>query len=676
MSQSPAPNTPLVATSSADEVMPELNGIGTMPDSSVNFAAHEASREWILENVSQLVTLSRGEGAQIREEWDTIRRMAMMVRDENAAYQGNSEAYLPIYHRALETRVSAASRALFPSDSFLDGIPSNPLTPPAEAEVAKAWMKHQMSQEAKLRLQTKPFLRQLFNYGVSVMKCWWHKPPEAVRAGKTKNSQMMGQILADFSTETPWNDRGFRAQTRSVFSWYVWPKTINSLAEASLVFEDIQVSKSYAKAMVDAKRWLPEALDNLGGRTYESNLYMQQQLRNVNDGGSTAADSPSAGPLGEWGVVAECWVKMPVPDSLYTPDEVKGSPVPCMVVLLDGQPIEARRNPFWHQQPPYVYRVLHDSPDSFYSVGMGRAASSIQYLANDFVNQTNDNGTYALNPIVKANPNLLAKPLEALSPGKVIYQIDSGAIEFDRPPVEQLQYGMQLTQQQIGFMNDFSGAPAQLQGTSSKGTSKTATGAQILEGNVKGEIQDLVEEIEQATLEPLMQMCWTLGQQYETQDRWLAITGGQKVQFKREMFQSRYAWQWVASSQAINRQARAQGTMQFLQTAAQLMPFLQMQGKVLNPIPALRALYEDGLGQRNFDQVITQMPMQPMMPGQLPMQGGPPGIPQPQQMQSAAVQGAGSGEMAPGEGEALAEVRQGANADAAMQGAGFDFGGE
>ncbi|MFT3866849.1 MAG: hypothetical protein QM729_21510 [Solirubrobacterales bacterium] len=681
-----APETPIVATSSADETAEALAALVPEPQFQKNYATNEKAAAWVTENLMSTVDEAKAEGQPIREEWDSQRNLALMVRDDNAAYEGNSNAYLPVVNRALETRVSAASRALFPSDTYFDATRDGPpamdvqtaILQNAQDEASKAYMSFQMEKSAKLRYHMKVYARQLLLHGVSYIKYWWEKPLVPVRKGRLTRVPGIDQILTDWSEKDPWCPNGFRVSTRSVFSLYVWPKTVNDISEATVVAEDIQVSKQFAQTMVDAGRWPKEVLDMTGSTSEMSNTYLQEGADKVGDVGSSAVDSPIDGDLGQWLLVTECWCRMPLPADAYVPGEKVGTAVPVVVTYVDDLILEVRRNPFWHQQPPYRMNKLNAFPDILNSVGMGRSMAGLQYLANDFMNQTNDNATYSLNPIIKYNPAYMAAPLEPLEPGIAIPMTDiQQGMDFFHPPSDQIQGGLMAAQQMVGWANDFGGAPPALQGTSSKGTAKTATGAQILEGNVKGEIQDLVEEIEQLVLEPLMDACWTLAQQYESEARWLAIAGGPKIQFTRDMLEARYQWKWVASSQAVNRAMRAQGLQQFAQIAAGLMPLLQMQGQTLDPVPLLRAMYEDGLGQRNFSAVIKPMPAAPMGP---PGMGGPPGPPGqagPQDPRSAVDQNPNGGgqqtEMVGGEGEAFGQVRQEANAQAAQAGAGMGF---
>lgn len=678
-----SPETALVVANGNDSVPSQA--MVPPPDSTVNFCDDEKSKQWVEQNVIGLIKHIRGVYGQQHLEWSNIRRMANMTRDFNAAYEGQSKAYIPAYQRALETRVSHTSRGLFPTDTYIDVspvqadiIPGVPNIADAAKESVKAWMMWQLETSAKVRTNLKPFLRNLFNYGTSVAKVWWEKPPVEQRATRLKKGGIPGAeaLLGDYQPLYPWQCEGLRFSSRNPFSWYIWPITVNSIGEASFVFEDIQVSRQFVSEMAAKGVWKnTDRIIDSADKDTETNNQIQQGILETAGQSETAVDY-TQGELANWRYMQECWFRMPVPDSLYRDGEVKGSNVPVKALLCGGVLVELRRNPFWHQQAPYLLQRLNENNDSFYTIGMGRAAASLQYLINDLANQTNDNGIYALNPIVKYNPNLIVGPLEPLEPGRMFGMTDVAGMEFDRPPIEQIQYGQQLVNMYISFLNDMSGAPPILQGSGDRGAGKTATGAQTLQLNAKTELQDIIEDLELRILQPLMIMAHSLGQQFERQERWLAISGGQKLQFKPGMLENDFFWRWVASSQSVNQQMRAQQTAQFLQVAANpaVMQLLMQQGKMVNPEPVLRRMWEDGLGQRNFGNVIT--PLTPMaMMGMMQQQHGaeekgekPSGSPQEPRSATEQAPGGGAGEMAPGEGEMFGEVRQGADAMAAAAG--------
>ena len=670
-----APETPLVSLNTQDEVQSEVPGqLYAFPNSDRNFADDPKTMQWIEANLTPLINFVRDDAEPQHEEWSRIRRMAALVREEENSYQGMSTVFLPVYQKILETKVSHLSDALFPTETYLDGEAVDPQFE-AAAPAAKAWMFHQLDSSAKIRAEFKPFLRSLENYGIGIAKVWWQQPPKDAKSARMTRLPQIQDMLYTYDGAKPWSCAGLRFKARSPFSWYAWPTTVNSIEETSLVFEDIQVSSQFANEMHRAGHWknLDAVLHNADNSAVSPNL--EEQLREVHASGNTAVNT-RMGELATWSIVTECWLMMPVPDSLYTPNETKGCPVPVKVTMAGGVCIEARRNPFWHQKTPYVMQRLNENTDSLYTVGMGRSLEGVQQLANDFVNQTNDNATYGLNPVAKMNPNVMIGDIEPIEPGRTYNMTDPNGLVFDRPPIEQMQYGLMWLNQMISFGGDFGGAPAQLQGSGAKGGAKTATGSQILQSNVKGEMQSLVKDIEQRVLEPLMYMAHSLGQQYESKERFFAISGGEKIQFTRADLEGEFAWRWVASSQAVNQQMRAQQSIQFAQLAAQMVPLLQAQGQTFDPVPLLRQVWEAGLGNRNFDRLIKPAPPMPGMPPGMAPPGAPGEMPGGEPRSAVEQAPGGSGEMAPGEGEAFNEVRAGADEMAAAQGATYGGGEE
>ena len=673
-----APETPLVSTGPADEAAALF-----IPSATENFAADPKYKQWIEDNLLPLVADAESMGTAQRDEWQAIRDMLYLKHAADRGYKGESDAFLPIYAKASDTRTSHMSRALFPTDQVVDVVKEDSdIDDAGDEEAVKAWLQYQIEREAKLRLNMKKFLRQLNDYGFSVAKVYWNKPQETdkeVRLKKVLAAGTYGNLSAA-------NCEGLRFLTRDVFAFYVWPTTVDDPSQASLMFEAMPISKQDADLRFDNGTWVnreeagfPDTSDE-----YDSNL--QQNIDAVTGEGATPANSASKGELGTWGYAKECWFRMPVPDKLYGAAETKGTPVPVKVVLVNGIPVEATRNPFWHQKPPYVMHALNQRPASAYGVGLGRMGLELQTLINDTANQTQDNVTYGLNPMLIVNPNqLVGNANVVIKPGGVINTLEpQNGVKWDRPPVEQMQYGNQQLNTLVSFMNDLLGTPPILQGTGSKGSGKTATGSQILQNNVKSDMQDVIEDVELAVLIPTMEMAYMLGQQYEKDERWIAIAGQPPIRFTREAFLGQFKFRWLASSQTANQQVRAQQAMMFMQMLPGVLPLLQQQGKMVNPEPLMKLIYSTLIGGRDFDKIVIPLPMPPMMgmpptpgqPGTIPGEENNPGEDGGRARSAVEQAPGGSGEVAPGEAEDFMNVRAGADEMAGFAGAMGGFGGE
>lgn len=681
-----APETPLVTAGPADEAEAFF-----IPRTE-NFADNQESMKWIDENLMPLIQQAESDGIPQREEWERIRNMLYLKHGAEQSYKGESDAYLPTYAKASDVRTSHINRALFPTDSVVDATSEDGQ---GDEEAVKRWMQYQLENQAKLRLNMKKHVRCLNDFGFAVSKVFWHKPPNPDKAVKLQKAGLALGNGTDglYGTLSADCDEGVRFLPRDVFAFYVWPTTIDDLDQASLIFEVIQVSKQDAVLRFKSGQWKNEKEAGFPDRSDDSLTDLEQQAEHVTGNTQTSVASAAMGDLGTWGLVKECWLRMPVPRTLYGPGEVVGAPVPVKIVIINGTPVEACRNPFWHQKAPYVGGGLGTRPNQLYGTGLGRMGLELQGLINDTMNQTQDNVAYGLNPMAVINPTFLVGNNEVtIKPGGVINTTDPNSVKWDRPPVEQMSYGNQQLSTLTGFMNDLLGTPPIIQGTSAKGAAKTATGSQIMQSNVKTDMADVVEDLELSVLIPTMQMTYMLGQQYEKQERYIALTGEPPMRFTRDAFLGQFKFRWLASSQMENKQVRASQALQFLAQLVNpaVMQLLMQQGKVINPEPLLKLIYSTAVGGRDFDKIITPMPAAPpgMMPG---MPGAPtgampgqPGMPpgaeeapggQPRSAVEQAPGGAPEG-AAPGEAEDFMNVRQEADEYAAMLGAQGGYGDE
>jgi hypothetical protein len=649
---------PMIVTGAPDEVG---SMVDMFPNPEINYAEDEEVMSYIQAHVQPVIFYARQHRKTLEEEWRETRRMVLLQHDGNQKYIGRSQAYLPLYKQARQSLVSLLTRGLFPSDDYMD-VESQDQNPGDDgARAVKEYLQYEFERCAKMRVNIKPFLTQFLDYGWSVGKVWFHK--ELKQRSKTKlRKNAMGMAVPSMEKDAA--IQGLRFRTRSVFNFYVWPPTVDQLEDASLVFEDCDVHKHFIEEMGRKGVWknTEEALNAPYQPDHGFNL--QEQMMEMTGNATIPQTAVPGGDLSHWRTLQECWLMMALPDAAYVEGEEKGTPVRVKLVLAGNTVVEASRQPFWHNQLPYLVPRLNPEPGSFYVKGLGYSAKYMQYLINDISNQLNDNMTYGLNPMAKVNPSTLAGPLSPLRPGGVWLTTDpKNGIEFDRPPVEQVQHGLQVLNTWVSMLNDTIGAPPILQGSNAGKGARTATSSQILQKNAMNPIQDIVEDLEAEVMLPLMQMAFSLGQQYREDDFWVPITGSTPIRITPQMLVGEFAFRWLASSQASNQQQRAQQALQFLQMIGPTAPLLQAQGKMINPVPILKRVYADGFGWRGFDQVVVDAP-QPMMGP--PGMGGGPGGPGGEVMPN--VRAANEGQLQPGEGDEFASVRDGADAMAGAMG--------
>ncbi len=681
------PLTPLVETNHADDAQPSdgqdfagIPGMGAALPVSTNFAEDVAIvLPQITEGVIPLINDLRSRRRPLEQEWQAIRRMDLMVRDDGARYDGRTKAYLPVWARTNNTLISTITKGLFPSDDYMDVYDRGT----GDSEVAralKAYMQYEFENVAQVPRYMKPCIRQYNNYGPGVQKIWYKK--DLKRLGRMK----MGQdatLMPEFSPESP--DEGLCVSTRDLFNVWVFPETAESPRDILFVMEDVQVARNYIEHMGRTKRWANVEAALTAPDTW---AYNRQQL--LSDAASMADTQYFKGnSIGELLTLTECWCWLKLPPAAYLPDEDKELPVHCRVVMAGNTPVQVIRNPYFHQCAPYLFGRQMVQPGYFYGQGSGRLVRGLQYLANDFANQMNDVGIYSLNPILKINPGYIIGPPPSLRPGVVFKMTDiEKGMSFDRPPLGMFQEGQLMMSMYLGMVQDFGGAPP---GTGSgiapgKGA-KTATGAQILQRNALSPLQDQIEDLERDMMIPMMRGAWRNAMQFRDGNVVLKVMG-QPMMVTPKDIAIDAEFRWTASSQASSQQQRSQQAMQFLQGILPFIPVLNQQGYVVNPEPVLKRIFNDGLGFRGWDEVI-KMAAQPAMAGAqppsaggmqmppgggMPSQGSPANAQQADLMRSALdqVNGQAPGtqhDMAPGEGTDIHDVRSTADEISAAEGA-------
>jgi hypothetical protein len=622
-----------------------------------NYADHEETRKLIDEMIYPLLQWVRDERADLNEEWNANRRMEMMERDSGQKYNGRSDAYLPLYNNALKTLTSALSTGLFPSDDYMDVADRSGLRT-EDAKAVKAYMQWEFETNGQVRRFMKPFLRQVAGNGNAVLKYRY-----------AKNRQYQGRRTASGSNLYAPQFRpiprkeGLHVSVRNMQNFYVFPHTAESLEECSVLFEDIEMSQKQIMDRIKAGDFKngEEALHAPRPAQFDIDqidaLYARAGITSTSQGFS---------PYLERKVLTEVWCYLKLPKSAYVDGEDTDCDLPCRILMAGSTPVVVTRNPYWHQRPPYLVARQNVEPGVFYGYGAAKPIRFLQYLANDYANQTNDCGIYSLNPMALVNPTFIQGPMPKIRPGVTIPVLSvTEAIRFEKPPPELAQYGAQMMNMWAGMVSDFSGAPPQLQGNVSKGA-KTATGAQILQRNSLAPLQDIVEDIELDVMVQLLYGAWVNAQQFRD-EAVMAMVAGRPIKVSPEQLDIDAEFRWLGSSQAVNNQVRSQQAMTLVQAVAPIVPLLNQQGYVVDFKPLIEKVYSDGMGFRGFDAFIHKMNPQE----QMAMMGGMgainpaqnPNAPQAEQaagIRSALEQvgGEGSAEAVPGEAEDFAAVRQ------------------
>lgn len=665
------PKIPLVEVGPQEEAAPDQFG-GALPGLSapqpLNFADDEDVEAYVQGVLLPTMAATVEARSTLEAEWNAIRRMELQVHDEGRTYFGPSNMYLPLYSKAITTRVSAFAQGLFPTDDYMDvaARSGDPLEG-AKADAVKTYLQWEFERVAKAPQVIKVGLRSLQNFGNVVYKVWYEKKLQ---------KQVRGQrgVPVDYLSPVDGTAayaplcEGMQVSVRPLHNVYFYPYTASTQDEVSLTFETIKVPRWKVESLGKAGRW------KNWEQALEAQDAQQRHMWNEDEQLSASRVHSDAQPPQRDSILTEVWTVMPVPKKALMEGEEEGEPVAVRLLLAGNVILEATRNPYWHQRSPYLLGRTNVQPGFIYGYGVGRVVRDLQYLANDAANQGNDCATYVLNPVNKVVPGLVAGPLLPLKPGRTWYFNDLAGQAFDRPPTDLIGASQQMLTLWTSMVADYSGAPPVLQGTGARGAAKTATGASILQRNALNPLQDEVEDFERDVLEPMMWMAWMNAQQYRTSEVFIKVAGVD-LRFDPAWLQIDPSFRWMASSQAANQFQRAQQGLQLIQVLAGLAQPLAAQGKQVDFEILLKRLAIDGFGYRGFENVIKPAP--PPMLG-APGAEGSTGVPPPEEQEGlprSAIPGESAyTPMEAGEGGDFGEVRAAADQQAAFMGESYGGG--
>jgi hypothetical protein len=654
-------NTPVPQVPETDN-----NAQFRLPDTTTNFAADEATLRVLHEEVFPVVRQTRVDRMELEKEWLAIRNMSQLRHDEGRKYYGRSDAYLPLWQGVERTLVSDIMAGLFPSQDYLGVTPlmdGDTVQLQEQGRKVKRWMQWELEKVASVKHGMRAWLAQWVKYGNAVMMQDFAQPKPTMK-GRTTLRKLQDAAFAAPEFR-PFSLPGTRIVPRNIFFWYMWPVTASSMKEMIGCFEDADIPRPVIEQFGLRKEWLNVEMV-LSAATNPQHLYNLQELHWQSP--NTANNVNSRGPLAQRATVTTIYTNIRLPAAAYADGEDKEERVPAVILACNDIPLRVTRNPYFHQRPPYHFLAKNTEPGFAYGFGNGKMVKAAQYLANDFANQMNDCGVYALNPVGKYNPGLMAGPMKPLAPGRLypMSDVDKG-LKFDRPDVGLIQGGLTMLQFWMQSGQDGGGAPPILSGLKAAVGRSGATGAQILQRNASTPLGDDVDDIETRLLVPMVYMAYVNAQQFRTDAVKYAIYGEQG-QVNPEDLALDYMFDWLGSSQAPNKMQRASQAVQLLQAVMPLLPVLMQQGYTVDPTVIVRRVYDDSLGFPDFDQFIRKTGA-PLPPGAMPdpTQVGQTG----DRVRSALEQvtgAAGAPDMAPGEGEDFMEMRNAADQIAALAG--------
>lgn len=560
------------------------------------------------------------------------------VLNENQFYQGQTEAYVPIVRDAINARATRFVNQLFPPGGhYVEAVSTDGTIPYAELALVDHYIR---ALHLKTRI-AKPLSRNGDVEGQYNLYVDWQELKRQIVSREThgvglgpelENEEAPGDDIEDVNEEDV--TLGMPAvKVLHDSDVMVLPATADSVEEALEDGGSVTVVRRWSKAKL--------------AKMIESGAVRKREGEELLDATDTAAGDAARPPRdaekilrehvgikskGAHVVVWETWKMLPLGDNgSYSED---GTPRLCRIFFgatgsQEKMVLGVKRNPNWNDRCSLISEPVEKIAGVFKGESPVAPIASLQYIANDALNEGADADTYAAGPIVARNPEKSQANL-IFNIG-AIWDVDPADVKFMEFPDlgERAVRRIQLATQAI--FQSLSVSPAMLPQQSGR------PGAKRNQAEVALELQvDLLATAEatavmaEGVFTPLVEWFVDLDHQYRDRDLTVRMYGELGLAAEMESvapLRNRTAVQftWIGAEMARNNAAIMQQGTALLNVARGMAQQLQAEGLQLRIGPVLQQAFENVFGAKiarlTLVDMKSQLGMEAEFENQLLLQG-------------------------------------------------------
>jgi len=546
------------------------------------------------------------------EKWQRYYRIWNCELDKNS-YSGRSKIFLAAARQTCETWTSSIIRDFFPaSDDWFQVLNVDEIADEMRADSLEHLFYYFFKKQQKIKSDSIPFIRQLVTYGTSPGKLTFADKDKMVKALKLIQQNERYKMV----NKNVKYQYGPLFRARNLFNFYVWPTTALDVQDCELAWEDIEVSVEHIKEMgskpinpndkkLGTVYVVPEEVYNQTGPTNRGRDWFRFRREKLQRFGL------SQDPSDRWNDLSKNHRNL---SELYWTRDIDGTGEKewLITVINDWHVVRIQENPFWHKKKPFFVPRLIRVIDEFYGRGIMDTIDRVQYMLNDMVNQTMDSVQYELNPITIVDPGSVAYSNSIrFHPGAKWLMADPLKSVVFTKPASVAQIGFQTLSMLQGFMQDFSGANAAMQGQPAvrgRGRAQnTAAGFSTMISQGSLPMTQIIEDLEEQFGEPLLEMSYSLIEQFMDETILLRILGRRgapliQKEVSIEDIIGNYEFKWMGSIASRNRQILGQQMINFLNIARGLPPQVLQQ---VNWPWLVKKIWTEGLGLQDAQEMFN-----------------------------------------------------------------------
>lgn len=458
--------------------------------------------------------------------------------NDNQAYSGNAQVYVPIVRDAIDARSTRFTGQLFPvSGRYVEVITENGDIPHAEM----ALIEHYIN-KANLRTEVVPALCK--NGDVEGQYNVYASWSQTERHVVSKKSEEKNGVSVDAVVEEIIVDEGPMVECLPDADIVISPANADSIEKALMVGGFVSIIRRWTQSKIDALIDEGEIDEDMGEHLVADMKAAQMIAKDIPKEHIAAAGIRAKG---KWYLAHETWHMLKVNDEMRICRSYFGA--------SDKQKLGTKLNPYWCDKVPIFSAAVKKMSGSMKGASLVKPVAQLQYVANDFMNQAADSATYSLMPIVMTDPNKNPKTSSMILDLAAVWEVDPNSTQFAKFPTlwkDGLEIVSAIKNQ---IFQSLSVNPSMIPSTGkSKRTQADIANEQAVDILTTA---DAVTVIENGILSPLLEFFVAMDMQYRHDEMLVPMFG---MMGKRAIMDripplqqgNRYRYNWMGAQAARN----------------------------------------------------------------------------------------------------------------------------
>ena len=520
-------------------------------------------------------------------------------------YNGNSKIFIPIVHDAIEARKTRFTNQVFPISGKHVEVTASEDKPTALMSLLEHYIR-------KTRLRTKVMPALCKNGDVegqyTLYLGWTKNERHVAMRVKRKPTVDAGGEQLPVEGDKEFDD----IQTETITHQYpsveviadqdvlILPATADSVEGAIDDGGSVTVVRRWSKSKI-RKMIRDEEIDKTEGQELIKEMNRAEKSAQTPDKNKNMLTA--AGIMGDGGIkraqVFETWSKL----------KIDGERRICRMYFAGSKrTLSVKRNPYWCDKVPILSAPVDKLEGVFKGQSKLKYVETLQYAANDAVNEGMDSAAYALLPIIMTDPEKNPRTGSMILNVAAIWETNPESTKFAQFPQlwkEALQIVSQLKDQTFQTLGvNPAMMPQQVTAPGKKPNQAQIANEQMVDILTTA---DAVTTIEGEILSPMLQWFIYLDHQYRDKNMTIPQFGQMGVQAEMEEIEPvqmdrRFEFRWFGVEAARNAQ-QIQMQMAGMNVINQIPPD-KYKGYRINMAPLISHWIENAFGPRLAGQVF------------------------------------------------------------------------